>query len=340
MNELQLQTGAYRTTYKGTEILRQSTKEEWNNYGEILKRVDEAKQWAVGDWLIDGKTHYNDNVYKEAEKILGVSYNYLVMQKFMAELFGLLNRFSNLDWTHHYQVSSLKTIETVKDKKLKQGRMQWSKEPDKEKMQELLQLAENNELSVKDFKEQVDIYKQNKEREFALHNSPKMFDVFYADPPWQYENSGFEMSAENHYPTMSINELCNMSIGAIAADNAVCFMWVTNPILEDGMRLLREWGFEYKTNFVWTKKKHTAGFYVFGQHEILMIGTKGSMLPVEKFKSILNENSDDFDDSNLIHSKKPDEVYGLIEAMYPKRRYIELFARNLKNGWQSWGNEL
>jgi len=340
MNELQLQTGAYRTTYKGTEVLRQSTKEEWNNYGTILKCVDEAKQWAIGDWLIDGKTHYGDNVYKEAEKLLGLENGTLRNLKQIADTFELSFRNDNLTHTHHVQVASLKTIETVKDKKLKQGRMQWSKESDKVKMKDLLELADDNELSVRDFKEQVDKYKQDKEREFALHNSPEMFDVFYADPPWQYENSGFEMSAEKHYDTMNINDLCQMSISSIAADNAVCFMWVTNPLLEDGMRLLKAWGFEYKTNFVWVKKSHTAGFYVFGKHEILMIGTKGSMLPVEKFKSVLNENIEDFDDSNEIHSKKPHETYDIIEKMYPGRRYIELFARNLRAGWQSWGNEV
>ena len=72
MNELQLQTGAYRTTYIGTEIIRESTLNEWRCYGEILRRVDEAKQWAIGDWLSDGKRHYGDGLYKEASEILGV----------------------------------------------------------------------------------------------------------------------------------------------------------------------------------------------------------------------------------------------------------------------------
>ena len=341
MDELQLQTGAYRTTYKGTEILRASTKQEWENYGTILKCVDEAKQWAIGDWLCDGKRHYGDNVYKEAEKILGIGYQYLSQQKNLSDLFEFIDQSINLSWRHDYEVASLKSIEIVKDKKLKQGRRQWSKEPDKEKMQELLHLAEDNELSVRDFKEQVDTYKQNKEREFALHNSPEMFDVFYADPPWQYENSGFDMSAENHYPTMPIQDLCNMPISSISADNAVCFMWVTNPLLEDGLRLLRAWGFEYKTNYVWIKKNHTAGFYVFGKHELLLIGVKGSMLPSGKqFKSILNENFDEFDDSNIIHSKKPHETYEMIELMYPERRFIELFARNRRSGWEAFGNEI
>jgi N6-adenosine-specific RNA methylase IME4 len=95
---------------------------------------------------------------------------------------------------------------------------------------------------------------------------------------------------------------------------------------------------------VWIKEKQTygkLGFYVFGKHEFLMIGVKGSMLPTdEKFTSVLNDSLEDSDASNDIHTKKPHGVYKIIETMYPGRRYIELFARNLRTGWQSWGNEV
>jgi hypothetical protein len=145
MNELQLQTGAYRTTYIGTEILRPSTLPEWRNYGEILRRVDEAKQWAVGDWLVDGKKHYGDGLYKEAERILGIDNRTLENIKQISERFEFTLRSVNLSWSHHLQVASIKTIEIIPDKKLKQGRMQWNKEPDKEKMSELLTKAEAKE---------------------------------------------------------------------------------------------------------------------------------------------------------------------------------------------------
>src|SRR3990167_3231733 len=91
-NELQLQTGPYRPTYIGTEIVRKSTKKEWQTYGEILKRVDEAKQWAIGDWLLDGKSHYGDGLYEEAADITGLTQDYLRKQKSMAECFVLSDR--------------------------------------------------------------------------------------------------------------------------------------------------------------------------------------------------------------------------------------------------------
>jgi N6-adenosine-specific RNA methylase IME4 len=159
------------------------------------------------------------------------------------------------------------------------------------------------------------------------------YRVIYADPPWEYNNSGFEMSAANQYPTMSIEALIDMKIQNIAEDNAILFMWATNPLLEDAIRLMKAWEFEYKTNMVWIKDRHTAGFYVFGQHELLLIGVKGSMLPSgNKPKSIITGAND-------VHSKKPESVYATIEGMYPGSTYIELFARNKHPGWVSWGNQ-
>ena len=160
------------------------------------------------------------------------------------------------------------------------------------------------------------------------------YQVIYADPPWKYENSGFEMSAEKKYPTMTIEQISDLEIGKIADENSILFMWATNPLLENAFKVIKSWGFEYKTNFVWTKQRHTAGFYIYGQHELLLIAVRGSMLPIgEKPKSIIVGKND-------VHSKKPEIVYSIIESMYPKLKYVELFARNAKKGWESWGNQL
>ena len=123
-------------------------------------------------------------------------------------------------------------------------------------------------------------------------------------------------------------------IRKIAKDDCLLFMWSTNPHLAQAIELGRAWGFEYKTNFVSIKKSHTAGFYVFGQHELLLICVKGSgMLPAEKYKSIIKHE-------NNMHSKKPDIVYEMLEKMYPNQKYLELFARNKRDGWDSFGNEI
>ncbi|MFH1997650.1 MAG: MT-A70 family methyltransferase [Patescibacteria group bacterium] len=173
-----------------------------------------------------------------------------------------------------------------------------------------------------------------KENETEILLPEGTYQVILADPPWKYNNTGFEMSAENKYPTMSVDDILN-EIKFKTTENAILFMWVTSPMLEEGLKLVNGWGFQYKTNFVWIKKNHTAGFYVFGQHELLLIAVKGNkMLPTgEKFKSIITGD-------NNKHSKKPESVYEIIEKMYPNHKYLELFARNTREKWESFGNEL
>lgn len=183
--------------------------------------------------------------------------------------------------------------------------------------------------------------KQEKRNEGLQQRSAELpkeiFQVIYADPAWQYENSGLNGGAESHYPTMSIDEMCAMGVKNITDGNCVLFMWTTNPLLQDAFKVMSAWGFEYKTNLVWVKEKSNygkLGFYVYGQHELLLIGTKGSMLPIgEKPKSIIQGE-------NNIHSKKPECVYDIIETMYPNLKYVELFARNARDGWRSWGNQV
>lgn len=178
------------------------------------------------------------------------------------------------------------------------------------------------------------------ERRDELQNPTRLpdgvFQVVYCDPPWQYNNSGFNSSAEQHYPTMSMDELRAMPVKNMRADNAVMFMWATNPLLKEAIELMGTWGFEYKTNIAWVKDRQiNLGFYVYGKHELLLIGTNGSMLPIgDKPSSVMTG-------SNNIHSKKPESTYELIEAMYPRLKYVELFARNTpRNGWVKWGNEV
>jgi len=165
-----------------------------------------------------------------------------------------------------------------------------------------------------------------------------IYNVIYADPPWQYDNSGVIASAETHYKTLSIAELCAINIPS--ANNAVLFMWVTNPFLQDAFEVVESWDFEYKTNIVWIKtelQKPGIGFYVRGRHELLFICTKGNFVPdmvgKEPISSILESPVRE-------HSQKPECVYGIIETMYPNCKYLELFARAKRDNWISWGLEV
>ena len=157
------------------------------------------------------------------------------------------------------------------------------------------------------------------------------YRVVYADPPWRFDNSGFDQSAEQQYPVMSTSDICNIYVPC--ADNAVLFLWATNSMIMDALEVMTAWQFDYKTNFVWVKDRGpTMGFYTQSRHELLLIGTRGeNMLPEVRPLSIIRGKV-------TKHSKKP-EMYNMIESMYDGP-YLELFARNKRDGWESWGNEI
>jgi len=169
------------------------------------------------------------------------------------------------------------------------------------------------------------------------------YRVIYVDPPWQYSNKGLGGSAEKHYKTLSMFEIINYEDAKgkraidLIGENSVLFIWVPNAFLEEGLEVCESWGFDYKTNFIWIKQKSAYGklaFYNYGQHEFLFIAIRGSILPKE---GILISSIIYADKST--HSKKPEIVYEIIESMY-QPPYIELFARNKRENWESWGDEI
>jgi N6-adenosine-specific RNA methylase IME4 len=164
---------------------------------------------------------------------------------------------------------------------------------------------------------------------------PGKFNLIYADPPWQYDNPGFNQSAANHYPTMDIDDICTLPVGNLSADDAVLFLWATSPLLPEALRVMVAWGFEYKTGRVWIKPRGpTIGWWINTRHELLLIGARGENLyPLEKLDSVIEAPS-------WAHSKKPECVYLDIEKVYPDMRKIELFARSKRAGWEVWGNEV
>lgn len=164
-----------------------------------------------------------------------------------------------------------------------------------------------------------------------------VFNVVYADPPWCYGDKLIEGygAAEHHYPSMTIEELCAMKIKNIVAQDAALFLWVTSPLLDECWPVIRAWGFEYRSSFIWDKVKHNYGHYNSVRHELLLVCTRGSFLPQNKklFDSVQSiERSDK-------HSEKPEEFRKIIEAMYPEGKYLELFARKQTHGWTTYGDD-
>ena len=165
--------------------------------------------------------------------------------------------------------------------------------------------------------------------------------VLYADPPWSFSNIGFDQSAAQHYRTLTLDEICNYrdqegkSIKRLASEKrSVLFLWVPEALLPEGLTVMKEWGFCYKAQMVWVKDKSPGiGWWVKSKHELLFIGSKGEELhPAIRYDSV-------FESPVRGHSQKPEMVYDMIEAMYTGP-YIEVFARNTRMGWTSWGDEV
>jgi N6-adenosine-specific RNA methylase IME4 len=161
------------------------------------------------------------------------------------------------------------------------------------------------------------------------------FEVILADPPWRYDFSSTETrEIENQYPTMELEDICELKVPA--SKDCVLFLWATAPKLKEALKVIDAWGFEYKTHAVWDKQKIGMGYYFRGQHELLLVaikGVPGTPLPEVRPASIISS-------PRTNHSEKPILVYELIEQMYPNRNYLEMFARNERNGWTAWGNQM
>lgn len=164
----------------------------------------------------------------------------------------------------------------------------------------------------------------------------KGFQVIYADPPWKYEFSKSDSrKIENQYPTMELKDIQNLPVKELSAEDSVLFLWVTSPKLEEGLSVIKAWGFQYVTNAMWDKKSMGMGYYFRQQHEILLIGKKGNLplpKPEDRVSSVISVRRRE-------HSSKPDVIYEILEKMYPNRTRVELFGRSKRVGWTTWGDE-
>lgn len=173
----------------------------------------------------------------------------------------------------------------------------------------------------------------------------KKYQVIYADPPWEYRvwsKKGSGRSAESHYPTMSMEEIENLPVWELADENCALFLWITFPLLKEIWRVVKAWGFTYKTvAFVWIKQNKKAdslfwgmGYWTRANAEICILATKGSPKRYSRrVHQVLITHIEE-------HSKKPEEARNRIEQLMGDVPRVELFARRETPGWDVWGNEV
>ena len=172
------------------------------------------------------------------------------------------------------------------------------------------------------------------------------FYTILADPPWQFENRTGKMAPEHkrlaRYPTMVLQDVCELPVQDFAQDTAHLYLWVPNALLPEGLKVMQSWGFKYKSNIIWSKirkdggpDRRGVGFYFRNVTEVLLFGVRGknarTLPPGRSQENIISTRKRE-------HSRKPDEQYNLIERCSPAPR-LELFARGPREGWTVWGNQ-
>ncbi|MBN1295041.1 MAG: S-adenosylmethionine-binding protein [Candidatus Latescibacteria bacterium] len=181
--------------------------------------------------------------------------------------------------------------------------------------------------------------------EDLLSKADGPYSTILADPPWQFQNRTGKVAPEHRrllrYPTMDLNEIKQLPVDKLAAAKSHLYLWVPNALLQEGLEVMREWGFTYKTNIVWYKVRKDGGpdgrgvgFYFRNVTELILFGVRGSMRTLQPGRTQVNL----FSTRKREHSRKPDEIYNIIEEC-SSGPYLELFARFTREGWHQWGNE-
>jgi N6-adenosine-specific RNA methylase IME4 len=172
------------------------------------------------------------------------------------------------------------------------------------------------------------------------------FGTILADPPWRFANRTGKMAPEHkrlsRYETMTFEQIMDLPVSELAMSQSHLYLWVPNALLKEGLEVMRRWGFTYKTNIVWYKIRKDGGpdgrgvgFYFRNVTELVLFGVRGGLRTLKPGRI----------QTNIVktrkreHSRKPDELYQIIEKCSPGP-YLELFARQCRPNWRQWGDEI
>lgn len=191
---------------------------------------------------------------------------------------------------------------------------------------------------------------QKLQEKFGEREGMKKYNIIYADPPWKYvqdkKSNNFRAVTSQYYETLTTEQLCSMNVKDIIGDSCILFMWATFPTIQEAFKVMKAWGFEYKTcGFVWIKKTKKSnknawgmGFYTRSNAEVCLIGISKKSKAQDLIKS--HGVHQIIESVRLRHSEKPKEAREKIIELCGNLPRIELFARERIKGWDSWGNEI
>ena len=310
----------------GLEMIVELTYDEWAAMGPELGHRQRVSTWCVGDWLNYGEQKWGEK-YAQALELTGLSYSTLTGAAWVAREFTSCRRRQKLEWWPHSEAAGL-------DVDSQDAVLDWC---------ETYVDDHDDHPKRSELRDQVRLHRREQVVE-SLAEMKGKYRVVYADPPWQYNDSGASAEgsfgkAEDHYPTMPTEDIANLPIEAHSRPNSVLFMWVTVPMLPEAWKVLEGWGFTYKTHIVWDKDAHVVGNYVSCQHELLLICTRGSCTPDELTPMIDSVQTVKL--AKRKHSAKPEDFRTkIIQRLYTRGPYLEMFGRHQVDGWTVYGNQI
>ncbi len=284
------------------------TEEQWAELGDGLRRLGQGYQWWIGDWLVAGEKKYR-STFHEAVRITGIEQGTLKIYKYTAQHVQKLRRRNFLSWGHHREVAALPADQ--QDYWLDRATgQQWSRD----QLRAEIAAARRTDTS----------------------DPPPIptgtFRVIEADPPWAVPSG--PKGPGHQYELMSTDAICEMApeVERLAADNCHLYLWATNTLLPDAVEVMEAWGFQHRTVLTWVKPRIGLGHHFRTTTEHVLFGTRGTL------DTLVNDQPTHFEMPAGRHSAKPAEFYDLIERCSPGP-YVRLFARDQRDGWQSWGAE-
>ena len=309
--------GCYTLHETGITVRGRPSFGEHSGVGEFIQRAYKACGWWLADWLRYGESRDDwTEKLSQAVDATGLSEKRLKNVRAVGAIPPSRRR-DGVEFGLHEEVAGL----TPEDQ------------------EKFLELAETEGLDRRELRLMIHASQRRRviEGQAQLEG---MFGVLYADPPWLYgDRPPSGRGASEHFPGMTIEQLCKLPVEAHALPNSVLFLWVTAPLAfaNPGPRDVGEaWGFTYKQQIVWDKVDGTYSHYTGGNHELLTIWTRGTRLP---------DLPTDLPDSvqvirkSRIHSEKPEEFRRLIEKHWTSGPYLELFGRERHEGWTVFGND-
>lgn len=180
-----------------------------------------------------------------------------------------------------------------------------------------------------------------------LNDIKETYGLIYADPPWKQSKGGKKSVRENSsgkpldYPTCSLDEIKEHLRLATesSTENSILFLWTIDKYLFEAQQIAESLGYKLHARMIWDKVTGIpAAFTVRYGHEYLLYMYKGKLTPVAKDER--GKIHTVFRERVTKHSKKPDIAYEIIERLYPDLRKLEMYARETRDGWDSFGNEV